>query len=134
MTAVEECISNIVVNYHRNGVGGAGFHAIHFTWADPTEPYCSGRLIAIVKDYDDSTKDELKPNGDCFVVNSADPTQCYRGDTFEVTMRRIMKRHDIDWHNRIINNKPSRCSDPSTSYYNNFQQIRETVVKNAKGE
>lgn len=128
MTAIEESIGNIRVNYHRNGVGGERFYTIHFVWLDPTEPYCSGNLIATVIPYEDSCKNKLKCNGRCYVVNPADPEQCYRGDHFELVMRKIMEAHDIDWHERTFNPDHWGC----VSKYSNFQAVREIIVKNAK--
>jgi hypothetical protein len=132
MTPIEDCISNIKVEYHRNGVGGEGFYAIHFTFVDSTNPYCSGRLIAVVVPYEDGAKDKLKCDGRCYVVNPADPAQCYRGDMFESTMRRIMEAHSIDWHERLTGNHGRVFMDESVSHYNNFQSVREAVVKHGR--
>lgn len=127
--AIEECISNIKVEYHRNGVGGEGFFALHFTFVDSTNPYCSGRLIAVVVPHEDGAKDKLKCDGRCYVVNPADPTMCYRGDHFEPVMRRILEAHEIDWRERVVDGKSGMFLDSSVSHYNNFDGVRETVVK-----
>lgn len=133
MKSIEECISNIHVNYHRNGISGEGFYAIHFVWQDMDEPYCSGSLIATVVPHPENAKDKLKCNGKCFVVNITNPEQCYRGDNFEPTMRKILEAHDIDWHDRLYTDTAKNTYvDKSVSYYNTFQNIRETVVNHKK--
>ena len=63
-------ISNVKVVYHRNGVMGEPFYAVSFKHEHED-------LIATV----------TGEKGGCHVINPNDISMCYRGDTFEKSLR-----------------------------------------------
>ncbi len=106
--ASEMDIRNININYHRNGVGGEGFFAIHFTsTSDDGDPE---KLIAVIVPHDDDETNECKCDGRCYVVRPTNPELCYRGDHFESDMRLIVKAQRIKWRTEfdkaLITSKP----------------------------
>lgn len=65
------------VKYHRNGIGGEPFYAVHFTLNDPDEGQYNGNLVGILTD----------GAGSCFVVKPDNPEHGYRGDNMEPELR-----------------------------------------------
>lgn len=67
------------IESHRNGISGNHFYAIHFKSTGDNqyvdEP--PRNMIGIV----------TKGRGNCFVVEPANPKNCYRGDNFEDELR-----------------------------------------------
>jgi hypothetical protein len=124
---VELNITNITVNYHRNGVCGEGFDAINFHSNTQGEDYYNGDLIAIVP------SEELEVgktwNGRCYVIKPSNNLCCYRGDNFEHSMREIVKAHGIMWriqlNNHIKSGKPyDPENDPSITRFKDMDAVR----------
>jgi hypothetical protein len=68
----------VSVVYHRNGVGGQGFHVVKFV-----EPEY-GTLLGVVfpKDTDDSVGAVM-----CSVIDPTDAERCFRGDHYSEWLR-----------------------------------------------
>ena len=95
-------ITNIHVRYHRNGIGGEGFFAIHFTskGKDDEKEY-DGKLIGIIVPGDEDSPDPYKCNGQCYIIKPNRPDLCFRGDNFEPYMRDILHAYDDSWKTEI---------------------------------
>ncbi|MFA6063992.1 MAG: hypothetical protein WC736_15495 [Gallionella sp.] len=90
----------INVQYHRNGVGGIGFYAVHFQdkahkdMANTTKDF-----VAVLFPNDDG-EDTLTVNGRCAVLNVGllpDVTfavNSWRGDHFEPDLRRAIRDYE----------------------------------------
>ena len=69
------------IRYHRNGVGGAGFFAVHFHFKDKDFDH---DFIAVLEA-------DTEEYGKCYVIMPSNPEQCMRGDNFEGDLRDIIK-------------------------------------------
>lgn len=77
------------VSWHRNGIGGEGFHAVYFHYSEPGEE--PKKMLAIL--FDDP--------GQCAVIQLDQPGEftvqfgrnSWRGDHFETQLRKAIKTH-----------------------------------------
>jgi hypothetical protein len=121
-------IKNININYHRNGVGGEGFFAIHFTTKDDDGTYETyEKLIAVIVPHEDEAKDECKCNGECYVVNPAHPELCYRGDHFESDMRLICKAQRVKWRTEFDKSLIAQTMFTGEIMFTDMNDVRETI-------
>lgn len=118
-------IKNININYHRNGVGGEGFFAIHFT-GDVDEKK-QEKLIAVIVPHPDEETDQLKHNGECFVVKPENPELCYRGDHFESDMRLICKAQGIKCRTEFDKSMNAKTMFTGEITFNDMNDVRETL-------
>jgi hypothetical protein len=121
-------LTNINVNYHRNGISGEGFVAIHFAMiGEGSENEYDGKLIAVVVPHDDGATDECKCNGMCFVVKPTRPELCYRGDHFEPDMRLIIKAHRVRQRIELEESVKSKKRYTGISKFRDMNEVRETL-------
>jgi hypothetical protein len=59
--------------YHRNGIGGVGFHIVDFVWSDKDFPATEARAIVFDNGDEDPTH---------YAITTEDPEQKWRGDAF----------------------------------------------------
>lgn len=77
------------IAYHRNGIGGVGFHVVTFAFMDEGDSGWHNNMLAVV--YEDSgyvsvLDMDVLPNVE-FTVNS------WRGDNFEPALRRAINTY-----------------------------------------
>lgn len=118
-------IKNININYHRNGVGGEGFFAVHFT-ADVDE-IKSEKFIAVIVPHEDETKDDCKCNGECYVVKPTKPALGYRGDHFEPDMRLIVKAQRIKWRTEFDKSLKSKKLFTGEILFEDMNDVRNVL-------
>ena len=68
-------IDHVAIAYHRNGVGGAGFHQVGFSWKD--QEGIELWMVGLV----------FEAERHVVVMNLDDADQQWRGDTFEAVLR-----------------------------------------------
>jgi len=125
--ASEFDIKNININYHRNGVGGEGFFAIHFTAkVDDDDKY--GKYITVIVPHDDSETDKCKCDGRCYVIKPAHPDLCYRGDVFEPDMRLIVKAQRIKWRTEFDKSMKSKKLFTGEITFRDMDDVREVLT------
>jgi hypothetical protein len=123
--ASEMNVRNININYHRNGVGGEGFFAIHFTsTSDDNKPE---KLIAVIIPHDDGETNESKCDGRCYVVKPTHPELCYRGDHFESDMRLIVKAQRIKWRTEFDKSVKAKTLFMGDITFKDMNDVRETL-------
>jgi len=92
-------LTNIHVRYHRNGIGGQGFFAIHFTSkGDGSEKEYDGKLICVIVPGDEESEDQYGFTGQCYVVKPSRTDLCFRGDNHEPDMRDILHAYELSWN------------------------------------
>ena len=78
------------VDYHRNGIGGIGFHIVKFL------DHANGPMVAIIFPEPGAVavfnRDRLKEDDTRFFYNS------WRGDVYEPYMREALKDNERRWH------------------------------------
>lgn len=77
-------IEHVAIAYHRNGVAGAGYHQVGFSWTD--HEATTWWLLAMV----------FPAANHVVVLNLDDADQQWRGDNFEVALREVIARWDKD--------------------------------------
>lgn len=87
------------IAYHRNGVGGVGFHVVKFTCPE------AGEMVAILFELADPDHSEVQWNGHCAVLNRdlladgiiAFGENSWRGDQYEAELREAIakERHSV---------------------------------------
>ena len=77
------------VKFHRNGVQGEGFYAIHFILNGDVAKEYNGKLVGIV-----IPNDENEPDGRCYVVKPSSSKCKYRGDTYELDLRKAISVYE----------------------------------------
>lgn len=83
------------ITRHRNGVGGVGFYGVRFQHADGEEP--ERMMLGIVMDLDE-VDEQIEAKGGHYnpptaVIALDDPTETWRGDAFNATLRAAIKEH-----------------------------------------
>ena len=73
------------VDYHRNGVGGAGFHTVEFVGFDDTFTGKDRDFVATIFDAD----------GHVAVITPDNMEHHWRGDNFETELRAIVNRDTV---------------------------------------
>jgi hypothetical protein len=110
------------IRYHRNGVGGNGFFAVHFHFKD--EDF-NDEFLAVLEDVDD----EKEQFGACYVVIPSKPEQCMRGDHFERDLRDIIKRYPRGYLFGLAKEPPYVPIEPANAVaepkkpFNRFEHI-----------
>lgn len=93
----------IEIDFHRNGIGGAPFHAVVFTHIDDAGE--RRRMLATVFEEEGAVSvvatDRLLEQGVAFGVNS------WRGDQFEPELRKAIKMHELGTLPTITSPEPS---------------------------
>jgi hypothetical protein len=74
-----EQLEILSINYHRNGVCGAGFHSVAFNFRDEDGRY--RKMVATV----------FEEKGYCSVIEIEDFANCWRGDVFEPLLRKAIR-------------------------------------------
>lgn len=77
-------IDHVAIAYHRNGVGGAGFHQVGFSWKD--QEGIELWMVGLV----------FEAERHVVVMNLDDADQQWRGDTFEAVLRAAIAEWDTD--------------------------------------
>ena len=117
--------TKININYHRNGIGGEGFFAIHFTFKNDDE--IKEQLIAVIVPHDDGIIHKSECNGRCYVVNPMRPELCYRGDHFEFEMRLIVMAHRIKWRTEFDKSVKAKTLFMGDITFKDMNDVRETL-------
>lgn len=99
ITEIEE------IAYHRNGVGGVGFHVVNFRWREEGDPpTTTHKMMGVVFELDPADKklaDEgsfYNPptavfNRDLLAMNDITfGSNSFRGDTFDVALREAIEK------------------------------------------
>jgi hypothetical protein len=83
-------IKNVEVNYHRNGIGGEGFHTGFFDWMDKDESQKWKKMFFVIYEAEGhcSVFDaKLLADDNCRLYENS-----WRGDRFEPELRKAVKR------------------------------------------
>ena len=118
-------IKDININYHRNGVGGEGFFAIHFTSKGDDGNY--EKLIAVIVPHDDEETNKCKCDGRCYVIKPTNPELCYRGDHFESDMRLICKAQSVKWRTEFDKSVKAKTLFTGEILFKDMNDVRETL-------
>lgn len=125
-------ITDIHARYHRNGIGGEGFFAIHFTSkGDGDEKEYDGKLIGIVVPGEEESPDEFKCNGQCYIIKPNRKDLCFRGDNFEPYMRDILHAYELTWKSEIKKHTEAGTFMEGISF-KNMDEVTEIIKKSAK--
>lgn len=125
MKDLEDCITNISVKYHRNGIGGEGFFAINFRYTDEGEdPAYGGELIGTIPD---AGEDDRTCNGRCYIVNPGRSDLCYRGDNFEPCLRECITAERIVFRQQLDESRTNSTFIPEVRRFKDMVDVRKTI-------
>lgn len=78
------------VTYHRNGICGRPFHSVRFSYTEDGR-FMPNMLATVPAEATDH------PGGrECFVIDLANPTACWRGDAFAELVHSAVKEYQSE--------------------------------------